>query len=124
VIGGSVLGGDVSAVVDLVDSPVVPDDGVVAAVVVAAIVVAGPVVGVVAAEPPPPTDSWSFLSEQAAAMSTPAMSAAPTRFRRRRADVLVIPTKFPLAGCGCCGPRVPNDTSVSVVTPVTGPGRH
>src|SRR5262245_66176147 len=126
VLAGAVLGGDVAAVVDSVDPPVVPDDAVVAvgAVVAGAVVVAGPVVSV-ATVPPPPTDSCSFLSEQAAAIIAPAMSTAPIRPRRRRVDVLVVPTKFPPCGrCGCSGPRIPHDTSAFVVTPVTGPGRH
>jgi hypothetical protein len=92
VTGGSVLGGDVSPVVEPVVSPVVPDDGVLAVVaVVSAVVAAGPVVSV-ATEPPPPTDSCSFLSEQAAATRKKPIKTAPTRLRRRRVDVLVIPT--------------------------------
>src|SRR5215211_4194662 len=100
VTGGSVLAGDVSSLV--------PDDGVVVSVAaeVAAVVVAGPDVSV-ATVPPPPTDSCSFLSEQAPAIRTQPTSAAPIRLRRRRVEVLVIPTRgSPLLTMCLFRPRV------------------
>ena len=87
---------------------------------VAAVVASGDVVSAAGAESTPPTDSSSFLSEHAAAISTVLTKATPiTRPRDRLERCVARTVGSPLHWKWFCCPVGPHHTCRASVTPVT-----